>query len=160
VTVDPGEYEFWDFQFRFNSNPARRLSYNLSYSPQQFWDGDRTDLSAGLGLRVTSQLAASARFSRSDVDLPAGDFKADIGSMQLDYAFSPRMSLRSITQYNSSSEQWSTSARFRYIYRPGSDIYIVYDEVRRDPQDLPTTPFVEEYRDRRLIVKMTYLLSM
>ena len=68
------------------------------------------------------------------------------------------MSLRSLTQYNSSSEQWSTSARFRFIYRPGSDIYIVYDEVRRDDL-LRVSPWVQQYRDRQLIVKMTYLLS-
>jgi hypothetical protein len=160
VTVDAGDYDFWDWQFSFNSNPARRISYNAAYSPQKFWNGDRTDMSAGIGVRVTSQLATSVRFSRNDVELPGGDFNADIGSMQLDYAFSPNMSLRTITQYNSSSEQWSTSARFRYIYRPGSDIYIVYDDVRRDLTDLPATPFVEEYTDQRLIVKMTYLLSM
>jgi hypothetical protein len=160
VTVPTGEYEFWDWQFRFNSNPARRITYNFGYSPQTFWGGELIEASAGLGVRVSSQLATSARFSRSDGDLPGGDFKADVGSMTLDYAFSPRMSLRSITQYNSSSDQWSTSARFRYIYRPGSDIYIVYDEVRRDLENLPTTPFVDEYNDRRLIVKMTYLLSM
>ena len=78
---------------------------------------------------MTDQLATSAAFRRNDVTLPAGALRADIGSFQLDYGLSPTMSLRSITQYNSSSEQWSTSARFRYIYRPGSDIYIVYDEV-------------------------------
>jgi hypothetical protein len=160
VTVDAGDYDFWDWQFSFNSNPARRISYNASYSPQKFWNGDRTDMSAGMGIRVSSQLATSVRFSRNDVELPGGDFQADIGSMQLDYAFSPNMSLRTLTQYNSSSEQWSTSARFRYIYRPGSDIYIVYDDVRRDLENLPTTPFVDEYQDQRLIVKMTYLLSM
>ena len=160
VQVDAGDYDFWDWQFTFSSNPARRISYNAAYSPQKFWNGDRTDMSAGLGVRVTSQLATSVRFSRNDVELPGGEFQADIGSMQLDYAFSPRMSLRTLTQYNSSSEQWSTSARFRYIYRPGSDIYIVYDDVRRDLENLPSTPFVDEYQDQRLIVKMTYLLSM
>ena len=51
---------------------------------------------------------------------------------------------------------WSTSARLRSIYRPGSDLYIVYDEVRRDINGIP----IEEFRDRRLIIKATYLLSM
>ena len=69
------------------------------------------------------------------------------------------MSIRSLTQYNSASDQFSTSARFRFIFRPGSDIYVVYDEVRRDT-DVPMSPFVEEFRDRQLIVKMTYLLSL
>lgn len=159
VAVDPGDYQFWDMTLQFSSNPSRRLFSSVSYGPQTFYDGDRTDASVQVGLRVTDQLATSARFSRSDVKLPAGDFVADIGSLQVDYAFSPRMSLRSITQYNSAADQWSTSARFRYIYRPGSDIYIVYDEVRRDDV-IQLSPFLEQFRDRRLIVKMTYLLSM
>jgi hypothetical protein len=159
VAVDPGDYQFWDLNLSFSSNPSRRLFSSVSYGPQTFYDGDRTDASVQVGLRVTDQLATSARFSRSDVKLPAGDFVADIGSLQVDYAFSPRMSLRSITQYNSAADQWSTSARFRYIYRPGSDIYVVYDEVRRDDV-IQLSPFLEQFRDRRLIVKMTYLLSM
>ncbi len=129
------------------------------YGPATFYDGDRTDISLRAGLRVTDKLATSGSFSRNDVKLPAGEFVADIGSFQLDYAFSPQLSLRTLTQYNSSTEQWSTSARFRYIYRPGSDIYIVYDEVRRDDA-IPVSPWVEQFRDRQLIVKMTYLLSM
>ncbi len=159
VIIDPGDYKFWNLNVRFNSNPSRRFFYGLSYSPQTFYDGDRTDWGGNLGLRVTDQLATSASFSRNDVSLPAGDFTVDLASFQLDYALSPTMTLRSITQYNSSSEQWSTSARFRYIYRPGSDIYIVYDEVRRDDA-IPVSPWVEMYRERQLIVKMTYLLSM
>ena len=159
VVIDPGEYTFWNLSLMFNSNPARKLFYGLRYSPQAFYDGDRTDWSLNAGLRVTDQLATIARLSRNDVSLPAGDFTADLASFQLDYALSPTMSLRSITQYNSSSEQWSTSGRFRYIYRPGSDIYIVYDEVRRDDA-IPVSPWVEQFRERQLIIKMTYLLSM
>jgi hypothetical protein len=159
VVVDPGDYAFWDLTITFTSNPARRFFYRLRYSPQTFYDGDRTDMSANAGLRVTSQLATSASFSRNDLDLPSGAFKADIASFQVDYSLSPTLSLRSIAQYNSTSQQWSASARFRYIYRPGSDIYIVYDEVRRDTNTL-VSPFVDEFRNKQLIVKMTYLLSM
>ena len=89
-------------------------------------------------------------------NLAAGDFVTQLGSLRVDYTFSPTLSFRTLTQYNSSSERWSTSARFRYIYRPGSDLYVVYDEVRRDINGLPVT---EEFRDRRLIIKATYLVS-
>ena len=58
-----------------------------------------------------------------------------------------------LTQYNSQSKQWSTAVRFRYTYMPGSDLYIVYDEVRRDAIGLT------EIQDRQLILKLTYLLS-
>ena len=158
VAIDPGEYWLHTWSFSFRSNPSRRFFYRLSYSPQTFYDGNRTDLSASVGLRVTDQLATSASISRNDVEIPNGAFKADIASLQIDYAFSPTVSLRSLTQYNSLSEQWSTSARLRYIFRPGSDIYIVYDEVRRDTP-ITLDPFIEEFRDRQLLLKFTYLFS-
>jgi hypothetical protein len=157
ISVPAGDYEFYDWRVSFNSNPSRRVTYNASWDPQTYYDGDRTDISLGTGVRVTSQLSASARYTRNDVELPAGAFVTEVGSLQIDYALSTTMSLRTITQYNSSSDQWSTAARFRYIYRPGSDLYVVYDEVRRDiaGQPLPT-----EVRNRQLMVKMTYLLSL
>ena len=159
VVIDPGKYRFYDLRLSYNSDPSRVFTYSVNYGPQTFYDGNRTDMSLRAGVRVTNKLATSARFSRSDIDLPAGAFTADIGSFQVDYAFSPAVSLRTLTQYNSSADQWSTSARFRYIYRPGSDIYVVYDDVRRDT-DLPVSPFLEEFRDRQLLIKVTYLLSM
>ena len=159
IAVAPGSYDTWDMNFRFSSNPARRVSFNVGYAPQAYWDGDRTDWSGGLDVRVTDQLATSGRFSRSAVDLPAGDFTADIASLQFDYGFSPRLSLRTLTQYNSLTEQLSTSGRLRYTYRPGSDIYVVYDEVRSDPEVL-SSPFAAQSRDHQLLVKFTYLLSM
>ena len=155
VTVDPGDYDFYDSSVQFDSNPSRRLFYGLSVQPATFYGGDRTDYSANIGLRVTSQLATSARFSRNDVALPNGAFVADIGSFQIDYAFSPELSLRSLTQYNSLTKQFGTSARLRYIFRPGSDIYVVYDDVRREAIAPSTFTFV----DRQLILKMTYLFS-
>ena len=159
VVIDPGKYRFYDLRLSYNSDPSRVFTYSVNYGPQTFYDGNRTDMSLRAGVRVTNKLATSARFSRSDIDLPAGAFTADIGSFQVDYAFSPAVSLRTLTQYNSSADQWSTSARFRYIYRPGSDIYIVYDDVRRDT-NIPVSPFLEEFRDRQLLIKVTYLLSM
>ena len=158
VTIDPGYYHFYWANLAFNSNPSRAISYGISYRPQGFYDGDRKDLSLTLGSRITSKFSAEAGYSRTDVtNLPAGDFVTQLGSLRVDYTFSPTLSLRTLSQYNSSREQWSTSARLRYIYQPGSDLYIVYDEVRRDINGIPV---VEEFRDRRLIIKATYLLSM
>ena len=158
VTIDPGDYAFWDLSFSFGRDQSRRFFYRLRASPQKFYDGDRIDYSANAGWRLTDKLAASARVSRSDVDLPAGSFAANLASLQVDFAPTPSISLRTITQYNSQSEQLSTSARIRYIFRPGSDIYFVYDDVRRDDV-IPVSPWLNEYRDRQLLVKMTYLLS-
>ena len=161
VVVAPGTHRFGEWRFSFTSDPSRRLYGTVYYSPQTFFDGNRTDYNARAGLRLTSRLAAEGAFTRNDVRLPGGDFSADIASFRVDYAISPTMTLRALTQYNSLTDQWSTAARLNYIYRPGSDIYIVYDELRRDYEDyLPGG--VSEFnplRERQLIVKVTYLFS-
>jgi len=153
VVIDPGGYRFGEWRFSFNSNPARRVYYGAVYSPQEFYDGTRRDGSLSLGVRVNSRISTEAQYTRNEVDLPAGAFDIDLASIRLDLALSPTMTLRSLTQYNSLTDQWGTSARFRYTYSPGSDVYLVYDEVRRDPRGFM------EYRDRRLILKVTHLLS-
>ena len=153
VVVPAAEYDFGDWRFMFNSNPARRVYGGVSYGTQGFFDGNRIDTSLTLGTRLTEQFSAEARYSRNDVDLPGGDFVTSVTSFRIDYAMSTSMSLRTLTQYNSLTDQWSTAVRFRYTYRPGSDIYIVYDEIRRD-----ATGFVE-IQDRQLILKATFLLS-
>jgi hypothetical protein len=151
LVVAPGDYRFGEWRFWYMSNRAARVFGSLSWSPQDFFDGRRTDSSVQLGVRLTPQLATEAGFTRNDVDLPEGAFTADIGTFRLDYALSPDMQLRSLIQYNSLTEQWSSSARFRFTYRPGSDLYLVYDNVRRDG--------LVEVRDHQLILKATYLMG-
>ena len=71
------------------------------------------------------------------------------------------MTLRTLSQYVSTTGELSNSIRFNWIYRPGSDIYIAYDELRLDYQ--PTVGGIRRYspwiRNRQLAIKMTYLFS-
>ena len=90
---------------------------------------------------------------RNDVELPWGAFVVNLGILRVDYTLSPRMTIRSLSQYNSSTRQFSTSIRYNFIYRPGSDLYIVYDGLQGN---LPGRP---DLRNQQLVLKLTYLLS-
>ena len=163
VTVPAGTYRFGEWVFSYQSDPSRRLYTRTRYSPQTFFDGTRTDIQATVGLRATSRVSAETIFNRSDVDLPWGAFVADLASLRLDLTLSPTVTLRSLSQYNSLTGELSNSIRFNWIYSPGSDIYIAYDEMRLD--DLfYLNPHVRrspwgDIRNRQIAVKMTYLLS-
>ena len=153
VTIPTGTYRFYDWNFTFNTNPARRFYEQFTYSPQTFYDGTRHDVDLTLGVRATSRASAELTWQRNDVDLPWGAFVVNLSILRLDYALSPRMTVRSLSQYNSSTRQFSTSIRYNFIYKPGSDLYIVYDGL---DGNLPGRP---EVRGQQLVVKMTYLLS-
>jgi hypothetical protein len=92
------------------------------------------------------------QYKRNDVDLPVGEFEVNLGIARVDFAISPRMTVRSLVQYNSSAHETSTSVRFNWIYRPGSDIYLVYNDLRAALT--ATVP-----RDRQLVLKWNYLFS-
>jgi len=153
VAIPAGDYSFGEWRFSFDSNPARRIYYGLMWSPQDFYGGTRQDAQVKLGARLTDRFSTEAQYTRNSVELPNGPFEIDLAALRIDFALSPTMTVRSVTQYNSLADQFGTSARFRWTYRPGSDLYVVYDEIRRDPDTL------FEYRDRRLILKATYLLT-
>jgi len=153
VTIPAGVYRFYDWNFTFNTNPARMFYQRFTYAPQTFFDGTRHDLDLTLGVRATSRASAEFTLQRNDVDLPWGAFVVNLGIARLDYTLSPRMTIRSLSQYNSSTRQVSTSIRYNFIYKPGSDLYVVYDGL---DGNLPGRP---ELRNQQLVVKMTYLLS-
>ena len=164
VTIPAGIYRFWSPSVSYRSDPSRRVSMNARYAPQGFFDGRRVDWGGGINWRATSRIAAQVSFRRSDVKLAGGAFVADLASATFDLALSPEVTLRSLTQYNSTTESITTSMRFNWIYRPGSDIYIAYDELRTDDV-LLVDPALRHYgrmpwvQNRQIAVKMTYLLS-
>ena len=162
VTIPAGTYRFGEWTLLYRSDPSRRLYARAQYAPQTFFDGTRTDVRLTLGLRATSRIAAEAVFNRSDVALPGGAFVADLASLRLDVTLSPRMTFRSLSQYNSTTRELGNSLRFNWIHRPGSDVYVAYDDVRLDGDPLMRDPHLRRprwVRSRQIAIKMTYLLS-
>ena len=153
VTIPVGVYQYDEFMFMYSSNPARRFYQRVQFSPQTFYDGTRQDYDLTLGLRASNRAAVEYSVQRNDVDLPWGDFVVNLSILRLDYALSPRQTIRSLSQYNSYTRQFSTSIRYNFIYRPGSDIYVVYDELQSDSYGRP------QLRNRQFVIKTTYLLS-
>ncbi len=161
VTIPAGTYRFGEWVYRYKTDPSRRLYGELRYSPQTFFGGTRTDIRGTVGVRATSRIATEAKFSRSDVELPGGSFTTNLVALTADFSFSPKVTLRTLSQYNSVTHETSNSVRFNWIYKPGSDIYIAYDELRLDmePQFAGIRRAFPWVRNRQLAIKMTYLLS-
>jgi hypothetical protein len=155
VTIPAGSYQSNEWILTYNTSPGRRIYERLTVSPMEFYGGTRLQISAAAGVRASSRLAAEVQFNRNDVRMPWGDFLVNLTTMRVDYTFSPRMTIRSLTQYNSATHEISNNIRFNFIYRPGSDLYIVYNELAQT--GLPADIFGQ--KDRQLVVKLTYLLQ-
>ena len=87
--------------------------------------------------------------------MPCGRLRLEPGHPARGLRVSPRATIRSLTQYNSLTHEFTNSIRFNFIYRPGSDLYIVYNDLQQT--GLPTDVFTPT--DRQIVVKMNYLLA-
>ena len=151
VILPVGEYPFADWRFSYTFGGQRRLPSTISYRTGGFWSGDRDALDFNGRIEITPKFSLEPRLSLNWVDLPEGNFDTRLGSIRVNYTFSPRMAVSSFLQYNSRSDSFSSSVRFRWEYEPGSDFFIVYGEGR---EDLSLTPFLA---NRSLAVKFTKL---
>ena len=70
-------------------------------------------------------------------------------------AFSPKMFLGGLVQYNSAFNTVSTNLRLRWEYSPGSELFVVYTE---DRDSTPLRPDrVTELRNRGFVIKFNRL---
>jgi Domain of unknown function (DUF5916)/Carbohydrate family 9 binding domain-like len=155
VTIPVGTYKFDEATFTYNTNPAKRFYERFTWNPMQFYGGTKQAIAAAVGVRGSRHLSGELAFSRNDVTLPFGDFVSNLSIVRVDYTLSPRATVRSLTQYNSLTREVTNNIRFNFIYRPGSDLYIVYNDL----QETGLAQDVFRPTDRQLVVKMTYLLA-
>ncbi|MDP1570921.1 MAG: DUF5916 domain-containing protein [Vicinamibacterales bacterium] len=155
VTIPTGMYQMNEWIGTYNTAPGKRIYERLTVTRAEFYGGTRLQVAAAAGFRASSQFAAEVQYTRNDVKMPWGDFLVNQSTLRVDYTFSPRMTVRSLTQYNTATNELSNNIRFNFIYRPGSDLYIVYNDLSQT--GLPADIFGK--KDRQLVVKMTYLLQ-
>ncbi|MGD9902722.1 MAG: DUF5916 domain-containing protein [Vicinamibacterales bacterium] len=156
VTLPVGSYQFSFVKLGWEMGAQRRTSTNLLLEHGGFYDGQKTGLTASRGrLSVTSQFAVEPTYSVNWVSLPLGDFVAQVGGARLTYTMTPRMFASGLVQYNSSLRAVSANLRFRWEYRPGSELFVVVNEERDTRR--PGSPGLAT---RSVIVKVNRLLRM
>jgi hypothetical protein len=135
IPVTPGHYGLRDTEATLFTSGNRAVSGALNASLQHIWDGDLSALGGTLSLKGGSHLSLSASYTRSAASLPGGSFVAHVTGLRLGWAFSTRLSTQVYAQYNSLERRFVGNFRLRFIYRPGSDLYIVFNEERGGPGD-------------------------
>ncbi len=147
VIIPVGVYEWGETNLELQSDAGRPVDGSFNYTKGGFWSGHRTEYRVTAGWRPGPRVNLAFGWSHNDVDLAEGAFTTDLGSLRLGFDFTTEMSFRGLVQYNSQSDQVLANLRFRYIYVPGSDLFVVYNERRvAERSDLI---------DRTLIVKVT-----
>ena len=154
VDVPIGRYRADHIGWFAGTSEARMLRVSSQGTISRFYEGSLVSVSTMLTAAPSPKVSVSLGYNRNVVDVPSGDFAADISSVRATYSFSTRMSTNVLVQYNSLDREFSTNVRFNFIHRPGSDFFIVFTENRGDGDRVWTLS------DRGLVMKITYLARM
>ena len=151
ITIQPGDYTNRSHEFTFESNASRPVSGVVSYGLYDYWSGERRQLLFSTNVHPTANLSVDFIYTYNTVDHPAGAFNTTTLSNRVLYAFTTDLFVKSYIQWNDLDEKVSANLLVGWEYRPGSEIYLVYDESR-DRFDRPNLTA----RNRMLLAKATY----
>jgi hypothetical protein len=93
---------------------------------------------------------------RNLLELAEGSFTADVYRLDANTQFSPWISLANNLQYDTVSRLLGWQLRFRWIQRPGNDLYIVYTHNWHERFEVGRVRLTT--LDNRLATKLVYTL--
>jgi hypothetical protein len=156
VIVPIGSYQFDTFRVGYSIGQQRPVAANLTAEFGSFYDGHKTTLSAARGrVPITNQLSVEPTYSFNHVTITTGEFITHLAGSRVTYSMTPLMFVSALLQYNSGTATVSTNARFRWEYRPGSELFLVYNDERNT-----LTRSFPSLNNRAFIVKINRLFRV
>lgn len=149
IVFDEDVYDWYSVEASYSSDQSMWLSGSVSGEAGGFYDAQHWRGGASLQLKPSPAFRTSLSYSHNSISRRSDRYLSDLISSRLLYTISTRISARSLLQWNNQSDLLGTQLVLRCTYRPGSDIYLVWDE------QWPTSGSDEE-RETQLLVKITY----
>jgi Domain of unknown function (DUF5916)/Carbohydrate family 9 binding domain-like len=125
IVIPPGSYQWTRFRAEANTATKRPWVIDAALWWGGFYNGTRRQIEFGVTLKPNTHVALSAQTERNDVELPQGTFYTQIITARADYNFSPDVSWANLVQYDNESRIAGLQGRFRWILRPGNDVFLV-----------------------------------
>ena len=128
IPVEPARYDLRRVTVFGGTSPKRRVGARLLVRVSDEWGGRTSTFDVGSRLSFGKHLTTGVSWALSQADLPGGSFTAHVVGVRATLAFSTRLFTRAFVQYNSLDRKWITNLRLRFIHRPGSDLYVVFND--------------------------------
>jgi hypothetical protein len=126
VSILTGDYRMNTWMLGGNTASHRIVTASIFLTRGTFWSGHRTSYEASLNVKPFSGVSVSAQFEKNDIDLLEGDFSTLLVRFLGEWHVNPSISMIGNFQYDDVSDIIGLFVRFRWIIRPGSDLYFVY----------------------------------
>lgn len=128
ITIPAGHYRFRSLFTGISSGYSKRVGFTLWYHDGGYYDGDRLRTFLSLLFRPRDGLIIAPSYDRVKVEAPWGNFISQIAQTSVDYSLTPALSTRVTLQWRE-RDNFRVNFLIGWTYRPGSDLYLVYNDV-------------------------------
>jgi len=127
VTLPAGsEYRWTRYRLQVTTAPRRIVALNQIYEFGGFYNGTRLRVATDLNVRVRPGVIIYTSAEWNRVELDEGRFETRLFRVVPELQFSPSVAWVNNIQYDTQSAVLGWQSRFRWIVKPGSDLYFVY----------------------------------
>ena len=150
VNIPVDDYNFTSFQVSARTSSSRMIAGRLQVEFGEFYSGTRRGFLIDATARPTAKLSIEPFIEFNRITLPDEEFDANAFGGRISYSFSTTFFTKLFTQWSTDRDILSANFLVNYIYRPGSDFYLVFD------QSYDTRDGGAELLNWTVVGKMTY----
>lgn len=130
LLIFPGTYRNNRVNVRFRTFPGRRISNFFGVGWEDFWGGDRFSIEMSPNLILSDQVTVEIDYNFDEISLPQGQLTSHVINTIVRYNLTNSWLTSTTAQYDSSEELFNLNFRLNYIYRPGDDVFFVFNRTR------------------------------
>ena len=157
VTIQSGEYFNYGFGASYTQGSQRKFKAPISAQYKGFFDGLELRFNIEPTLNINEHFNISLRWKSSYLNFENRNNSEWVNVVQgkFNWAYNLHLSGGIIGQYNSITHKFVTSARLRYNFKDGHDLYVVYNQDYNLDRNLMMTQ-ISRFQNRIFTLKYLY----
>ncbi|MGD8896523.1 MAG: DUF5916 domain-containing protein [Acidobacteriota bacterium] len=127
IVIPEGRYRWTRYATEIRTADYRPWELSVDYQWGGFYTGSRREIGLSLVLKPSPHFHLEFRGERNDVELEQGTFETQVYELGANINFSPNLFWANLVQFDNESDVLGLQSRFRWILKPGNDLFVVID---------------------------------
>ncbi len=152
-TIPKGEYWFTEATAEINLPRTEEFRGRYAASAGTFYGGSRQSISLQPTWSASKHVEVTPGYELNRLSRDSMRTTVHLASLKAQFSLNTKLSVSSLLQYDSAEGDTDMNMRFRYHFREGTDLWIVYNEGIRGDRDRFGPPRAPWSRGRTLQIK-------